>query len=139
MGYVGQLQGDHHRRLREARQAIVGHRLRLHLRHRRHDGKLKGITPRGGGFLTITEADRQTELKGLVLSEDGTDVFTLAPEPNEVYKYRIKSDDSIPEGQQSQGQAEPAQGLRAQPTLPEPGKNDSQHQLRPAESQPRHA
>ncbi|MBM3313592.1 T9SS type A sorting domain-containing protein, partial [candidate division WOR-3 bacterium] len=61
-----------------------------------------GITPRGGRFLTITEANG-SRLKGLVLSENKHSLFTLAPQPNLVYKYRIKSDDSMPGGQQSAG------------------------------------
>jgi hypothetical protein len=68
------------------------------------DGKLKGITPRGGRFLTITE-EHGSRLKGLVPSENRHSVFTLAPQPNRVYKYRIKSDDSMPGGAMSQGKA----------------------------------
>ena len=68
------------------------------------DGKLKGINPCGGSFLAITEANG-SRLKGLVASEDGHNLFTLAPQPNLVYKYRIKSADSMPGGVMSQGKA----------------------------------
>jgi photosystem II stability/assembly factor-like uncharacterized protein len=65
------------------------------------DGKLKGINPRGGSFLTIAEANG-SQFQGLVLSENGHSLFTLAPQPNTVHKLRIRSDDSVPGGQQSQ-------------------------------------
>ena len=65
------------------------------------DGSLKGITPRGGRFLTITETNGSL-LKGLVFGENKHSLFTLAPQPNTVHKFRIQSDDSLPGGVQSQ-------------------------------------
>jgi hypothetical protein len=65
------------------------------------DGELKGITPLGGNIVAGTESGG-SKLRGLVLSENGHSVFTLAPQPNTVYKLRIQSDDSIPGGVQSQ-------------------------------------
>jgi hypothetical protein len=38
-----------------------------------------------------------------VLSENKHSIFTLAPQPNTVHKYRIKSDDSLPGGGQQGG------------------------------------
>jgi hypothetical protein len=64
------------------------------------DGKLKGITPRGGNLLTVSGANGR-HLKRLVASESRHHLFTLAPQQNVVYKYRIQSDDSLPGGQQS--------------------------------------
>jgi hypothetical protein len=65
------------------------------------DGKLKGITPLGGSIVAIT-ASGGSKLRGLVPSENGHSVFALAPQPNTVHRLRIKSDDSLPEGVQSQ-------------------------------------
>jgi DNA-binding beta-propeller fold protein YncE len=65
------------------------------------DGEIKGITPLGGNIVAGT-ASGGSKLRGLVLSENGHSVFTLAPQPNTVYKLRIQSDDSIPGGVQSQ-------------------------------------
>jgi len=65
------------------------------------DGELKGITPLGGNIVAGT-ASGGSKLRGLVPSENGHSVFTLAPQPNTVYKLRIQSDDSIPGGVQSQ-------------------------------------
>lgn len=66
------------------------------------DGKVKGITPLGGSIVAIT-ASGGSKLRGLVLSENGHSVFTLAAQPNTVYKLRIQSDDSTPGGVQSGG------------------------------------
>ena len=66
------------------------------------DGKLKGITPLGGSIVAIS-ASGGSKLRGLVPSENGHSVFTLAPQPNVVHKLRIQSDDSLPRGVQSAG------------------------------------
>jgi hypothetical protein len=63
---------------------------------------LKGINANGGAVFEL-KAEDETQLKDVVLSEDGRHVFTLKPSGNEVLKYRIRSDDSLPQGQQSQG------------------------------------
>jgi hypothetical protein len=65
------------------------------------DGRLKGITPLGGSIVAITASD-SSKLRGLVLSENKHSLFTLAPQPNVVHKFRIQSDDSLPGGVQSQ-------------------------------------
>jgi hypothetical protein len=65
-------------------------------------GRIVGLNSRGGRFLTITAQD-SSPLKCLLSSEDGRHLFTLKPRGNQVLKYRIKSDDSIPGGQQAAG------------------------------------
>jgi hypothetical protein len=64
---------------------------------------LKGINANGGTVFEL-KAEDETQLKDVVLSEDGRHVFTLKPSGNEVLKYRIKSDDSMPGGAMAQGQ-----------------------------------
>jgi hypothetical protein len=66
------------------------------------DGKLKGITPLGGSIVIIS-ASGGSKLRGLVPSENGHSLFSLAPQPNVVHKLRIQSDDSLPGGVQSAG------------------------------------
>jgi len=65
-------------------------------------GRITGLNSHGGRFLTITSPD-SSPLKSLLLSAYGRHVFTLKPQGNEVLKYRIKSDDTIPSGQQAAG------------------------------------
>ncbi len=67
-----------------------------------NDGKLKGITPLGGNTVAIGTSD-SSPLRGLVLSENQHSLFTLAPQPNKVYKLRVRSDESLPGGVQSGG------------------------------------
>ena len=67
-----------------------------------NDGKLKGITPLGGNILALAAPD-SSKLRGLVPSEDGHWLFTLAPQPNKVYKVQVRSDESLPGGVQSLG------------------------------------
>ena len=67
-----------------------------------NDGQLKGITPLGGNILALAAPD-SSKLRGLVPSEDGHWLFTLAPQSNEVYKLQIMSDESLPGGVQSLG------------------------------------
>jgi hypothetical protein len=64
------------------------------------DGNLKGITPLGGNIATIVSPDSD-RLRGLVASDNGHWLFTLAPQPNKVYKFQIQSDESTPGGVQS--------------------------------------
>ena len=53
-----------------------------------NDGKLKGVTPLGGNIVAIGTTD-SSKLKGLVPSENRHSLFSLASEPNRVYKLRI--------------------------------------------------
>jgi len=85
------------------------------------DGKLKGINPCGGSFLAITEANG-SRLKGLVASKDGHSLFTLAQQRNLVYKYRIKSADSMPGGVMSQGKANLPKLLSLSQPFPNPAR-----------------
>ncbi len=66
------------------------------------DGNLKGITPLGGNIVTIVSPDSD-KLRGLVASDNGHWLFTLAPQPNKVYKLQIQSDEDMPGGVQSLG------------------------------------
>jgi hypothetical protein len=66
------------------------------------DGNLKGITPLGGNIVTIGTAD-SSKLRGLVLSENKHNLFSLATEVNKVYRLQIQSDESMPGGVQSSG------------------------------------
>jgi sugar lactone lactonase YvrE len=66
------------------------------------DGMLKGITPLGGNIATIVSPDSD-KLRGLVASDNGHWLFTLAPQPNKVYKLQIVSDENLPGGVQSSG------------------------------------
>jgi sugar lactone lactonase YvrE len=86
------------------------------------DGKLKGINPRGGSFLTIAEANG-SQFQGLVLSENGHSLFTLAPQPNTVHKLRIRSDDSTPGGQQSQSSLNLPKLLNLAQPFPNPARS----------------
>jgi sugar lactone lactonase YvrE len=96
------------------------------------DGTLKGITPRGGSFLTISEANG-SQLKGLVLSENKHSLFTLATQPNVVHKYRIQSDDTLRGGQQSQG----SQSLPKLLSLAQPFPNPARTRLNVSYALPR--
>jgi hypothetical protein len=66
------------------------------------DGNLKGITPLGGNIATIVSPDSD-KLRGLVASDNGHWLFTLAPQANKVYKLQIVSDENLPGGVQSSG------------------------------------
>ncbi|MBM3323313.1 T9SS type A sorting domain-containing protein [candidate division WOR-3 bacterium] len=68
-------------------------------------GRIVGLNSRGGKFLTITAED-SSPLKCLLASEDGRHLFTLKPRGNKVLKYRTKSDDSLPGGQQASGRVQ---------------------------------
>jgi len=85
------------------------------------DGKLKGITPRGGKFLTIAEA-HGSRLKGLVASENRHSLFTLAPQTNTIHKYRVVSDDSLPGGVQSGGKVNLPKKLSLAQPFPNPAR-----------------
>jgi DNA-binding beta-propeller fold protein YncE len=56
-----------------------------------NDGKLKGITPLGGNIVAIGTTD-SSKFRGLVLSENKHSLFSIATQPNKVYKLRIQSD-----------------------------------------------
>jgi hypothetical protein len=49
------------------------------------------------------KAEDGTKLTHLVLSENRHSIFTLKPSGNKVLKFRIQSDDTLPEGGQSAG------------------------------------
>jgi DNA-binding beta-propeller fold protein YncE len=85
------------------------------------DGKLKGITPLGGNIVAIATRD-SSKLKGLVPSENRHSLFSLAPEPNKVYKLRIQSDDSLPEGVQSGGKVNLPKKLSLSQPFPNPAR-----------------
>ena len=85
------------------------------------DGKLKGITPLGGNIVAIGTAD-SSKLKGLVLSENRHYLFSIAAQPNKVYKLRIQSDDSTPGGQQSAGKLNLPKTLSLAQPFPNPAR-----------------
>jgi hypothetical protein len=85
------------------------------------DGKLKGITPLGGNIVSIGTAD-SSKLKGLVPSENRHSLFSLATEPNKVYKLRIQSDESRPGGQQSCGKVNLPKTLSLNQPFPNPAR-----------------
>jgi len=85
------------------------------------DGKLKGITPLGGNIVTIGTAD-SSKLKGLVPSENRHSLFSLASEPNKVYKLRIQSDESGPGGAQSGGRVNLPKTLSLNQPFPNPAR-----------------
>jgi hypothetical protein len=64
--------------------------------------RVKAITPTGGHVYTM-KAEDGTKLTHLVLSENRHSIFTLKPSGNKVLKFRIQSDDTLPEGGQSAG------------------------------------
>jgi len=86
-----------------------------------NDGRLKGITPLGGGILTIKTSD-SSKLRGLVASENKHSLFTLAPQPNKVHKLRIRSDDSMPGGTQSAGKVNLPKILSLAQPFPNPAR-----------------
>jgi hypothetical protein len=96
------------------------------------DGKLKGITPLGGSIVTLS-ASGGSKLRGLVPSENGHSLFTLAPQPNVVHKLRIQSDDSLPGGVQSAGN----QNLPKLLSLSQPFPNPARTRLTVAYALPR--
>ncbi|HTW92356.1 MAG TPA: FlgD immunoglobulin-like domain containing protein [bacterium] len=96
------------------------------------DGKLKGITPLGGNIVSIKTSD-SSKLRGLVLSENKHSLFSIAPQPNKVYKLRILSDDSAPGGQQSAGKINLPKVL----SLAQPFPNPARNRLRVAYALPR--
>jgi hypothetical protein len=85
------------------------------------DGKLKGITPLGGNIVTIGTAD-SSKLKGLVPSQNRHSLFSLASEPNKVYKLRIQSDESRPGGIQSGGRVNLPKTLALNQSFPNPAR-----------------
>jgi len=85
------------------------------------DGKLKGITPLGGNIVTIGTSD-SSKLKGLVPSENRHNLFSIAAGPNKVYKLRIQSDDSLPEGVQSGGKVNLPRKLSLSQPFPNPAR-----------------
>jgi hypothetical protein len=85
------------------------------------DGKLKGITPLGGNIVTIGTTD-SSKLKGLVPSENRHSLFSLASEPNKVYKLRIQSDESRPGGAQSGGRVNLPKTLALNQPFPNPAR-----------------
>jgi len=85
------------------------------------DGKLKGITPLGGNIVAIGTTD-SSKLKGLVPSENRHSLFSLAGDPNRVYKLRIRSDDSLPEGVQSGGKVNLPKTLSLAQPFPNPAR-----------------
>jgi DNA-binding beta-propeller fold protein YncE len=85
------------------------------------DGKLKGITPLGGNIVTIGTAD-SSKLKGLVPSQNRHSLFSLASEPNKVYKLRIQSDESRPGGAQSGGRVNLPKTLALNQPFPNPAR-----------------
>jgi photosystem II stability/assembly factor-like uncharacterized protein len=85
------------------------------------DGRLKGITPLGGNIVAIGTTD-SSKLRGLVPSENRHNLFSLATEPNKVYKLRIQSDDSIPGGQQSAGKVSLPKALSLAQPFPNPAR-----------------
>jgi len=85
------------------------------------DGKLKGITPLGGNIVTIATRD-SSKLRGLVPSENRHNLFSIAAGPNKVYKLRIQSDDSLPEGVQSGGKVNLPRKLSLSQPFPNPAR-----------------
>ena len=85
------------------------------------DGKLKGITPLGGNIVTIGTTD-SSKLKGLVSSQNRHSLFSLASEPNKVYKLRIQSDESRPGGAQSGGKVNLPKTLALNQPFPNPAR-----------------
>ncbi len=85
------------------------------------DGKLKGITPLGGNIVTIGTTD-SSKLKGLVPSENRHSLFSLASEPNKVYRLRIQSDESRPGGAQSGGKVKLPKTLALNQPFPNPAR-----------------
>jgi hypothetical protein len=86
-----------------------------------NDGKLKGITPLGGNLITIGTTD-SSKLRGLVPSENRHSLFSLAPQPNKVYKVRIQSDESQPGGVQSGGKLNLPKTLSLNQPFPNPAR-----------------
>jgi hypothetical protein len=86
-----------------------------------NDGKLKGITPLGGNIVAIGTED-SSKLRGLVLSENKHSLFSIAAQPNRVYKLRIQSDDSVPEGVQSGGRLNLPKTLSLAQPFPNPAR-----------------
>jgi hypothetical protein len=86
------------------------------------DGKLKGITPLGGNIVTIGTTD-SPKLKGLVPSQNRHSLFSLASEPNKVYKLRIQSDESRPGGAQSGGRVNLPKTLALNQPFPNPARS----------------
>jgi len=85
------------------------------------DGRLKGITRLGGNIVTIATSD-SSKLKGLVPSENRHSLFSIAAGPNKVYKLRIQSDDSLPEGVQSGGKVNLPKKLSLSQPFPNPAR-----------------
>ena len=65
-------------------------------------GTIEAVDSRGGHIYTISSKDG-APFKCLTLSKDNRHIFTLKPKTNLVLKFRIQSDDSLPGGEQSQG------------------------------------
>jgi DNA-binding beta-propeller fold protein YncE len=86
-----------------------------------NDGRLKGITPLGGNIVAIGTSD-SSKLRGLVPSENKHSLFTIAAQPNKVYKFRIQSDDSTPGGQQSAGKVKLPKALSLAQPFPNPAR-----------------
>jgi hypothetical protein len=86
-----------------------------------NDGKLKGITPLGGNIVSIGTTD-SSKLRGLVLSENKNSLFSIATQPNKVYKLRIQSDESMPGGQQSAGKVNLPKTLNLAQPFPNPAR-----------------
>ena len=86
-----------------------------------NDGNLKGITPLGGNIATIVSPDSD-KLRGLVASDNGHWLFTLAPQPNKVYKLQVQSDESMPGGVQSAGKVNLPKTLSLGQPFPNPAR-----------------
>jgi photosystem II stability/assembly factor-like uncharacterized protein/sugar lactone lactonase YvrE len=86
-----------------------------------NDGNIKGITLLGGHIVTIVSED-SSKLRGLVPSDNGHWVFTLAPQSNEVYKLQVLSDESMPGGVQSGGKVNLPRTLALNQPFPNPAR-----------------
>lgn len=83
-------------------------------------GAIIGLDHSGRRFLRIQTRD-SAPLEHLCPTADRRSLFTLKPGTNQVLKYRIQSDESMPGGPQSGGRA----GLHGEPVLYQPWPNPS--------------